>query len=304
MIEHAPAKINLRLRILGRDGTGYHELDTLFCALELHDDVHVDRASNLEVQVEGDVPGPPEQNLVHRAARAFHEQIGRAPDVRIRLVKRIPVSAGLGGGSSDAAATLRALNRLYGAPLEPHRLMAIGGRLGSDVPFFLCGSALARATGRGDRLTPMRPLPARPVLVLQPPFPVATAEAFGWWDSARADRHRSAGTLRRNGAGQTSEPPPTRDSLATGGADPLDAADWDGVLPHAANDFESVVFEKHPELAAVKGALERHGARPALLSGSGACVFGVFEAEEACARAAEALTGTPGVARLIATRTR
>jgi len=138
----APAKVNLSLRVLARERSGYHQLETLFCALELRDEIEIERGGGaLSLQVEGAELGPPEENLVHRAAVAFHDAAGIRPDTRIRLRKRIPAGAGLGGGSSDAAATLAALNALHGAPLGPTHLLRLGAELGSDVPFFLCGSS-------------------------------------------------------------------------------------------------------------------------------------------------------------------
>ncbi|MBA2244718.1 MAG: 4-(cytidine 5'-diphospho)-2-C-methyl-D-erythritol kinase, partial [Gemmatimonadetes bacterium] len=165
----APAKINLWLRILAREESGYHSLETLFCAVSLADTVRISRAPELVFEVEGEIEvGPPERNLCVRAAERFYREMGRTPEVRIELVKRIPSAAGLGGGSSDAAATLRALNTLHGGPMPSDMLLQMGSELGSDVPFFLCGSPLALAWGRGERLLALPPLPPRPVLIAHP----------------------------------------------------------------------------------------------------------------------------------------
>ena len=147
----APAKINLWLRILAREASGFHSLESLFCAVDLCDSVRLERVeAGVQLEVEGGVDtGPPESNLVVRAARAFLVATGAGDGgVRIHLRKRIPSAAGLGGGSSDAAATLRGLNVLYGDQLGQDAVMQIGVGLGSDVPFFLGGSAFALAWSR------------------------------------------------------------------------------------------------------------------------------------------------------------
>lgn len=200
--------------------------------------------------------GPPEHNLAYRAAAAFHEAAGLSPAVRIRLVKHIPAGAGLGGGSSDAAATLRALNQAHGGPLDDATLLRLGAALGSDVPFFLSGAAFALVWGRGERILPLRPPPSAPVLLAVPPFAIATADAY-----RALDHHRGA---------QGSPPAPRAIRLE-------DLASWRGLADSAVNDFEPVLFPRHPELAGLRDALARAGARLARLTGSGSAVFGIFE---------------------------
>lgn len=218
--------------------------------------------------------GPPDQNLAYRAAAAFHEAAGLAPALVIRLVKRIPAGAGLGGGSSDAAATLLALNRAHGGPLGPDTLLRLGAALGSDVPFFLCGAALALVWGRGERVLPLPPPPPAPVLLAVPPFPIATAEAYRALDQGHAGPRI---------------PAPRAIRLE-------DLASWDGLAAAAANDFERVLFPRHPELAGLRDALARAGARPARLTGSGSAVFGIFEsAAQRAAAAAEIARAFPHV---------
>ena len=216
-------------------------------------------APGTELAVSGarlDALGPPAQNLCVRAAERFFAELGEAAAVRIELEKRIPAAAGLGGGSSDAAATLRALNALYGDPLSREVLLQIAIELGSDVPFFLCGSTLALAWSRGERLLALPPLPPRPVLVVHPGEAVSTAEAF------------RAIAAQRGPAGYA----PIATSL------PFAALSaWETIAPLATNDFEPVALERIPRLA---GALERMraaGAEIALLAGSGASLFAVFE---------------------------
>lgn len=252
----APAKVNLRLHILAREAGGHHALETVFCALALADDVLVRRAGpGVALAVEGDVDtGPPERNLARRAALAYHDALGEAPAVAIRLRKAIPSAAGMGGGSSDAAAVLRALDALHGAPLGRDALLQLAIGLGADVPFFLAGSALALAWGRGERLLPLPPLPARPVLVVHPGEAMPTAEAFAAVAAARGEAYRPVAAR----------------------LDPAALASWEGVAAVAGNDFEAVVAPRIPLVPRALDALRAAGATVARLAGSGSSVFGVF----------------------------
>ncbi|MDP2958010.1 MAG: 4-(cytidine 5'-diphospho)-2-C-methyl-D-erythritol kinase [Longimicrobiales bacterium] len=264
----APAKVNLFLRVLERRPDGYHELDTLFQAVDLSDELLVIRdGSEVLLSVEGADLGPAEDNLAVRAARAFLERIGSPREgVGIRLHKRVPAGAGLGGGSSDAAAVLRCLNALWGRPLAGLVLAELGAALGSDVPFFLGDATLARGRGRGELLQAQPPLPVRDLVLVLPPVQVATGPAY----SALA-RHRE-----------------TRPVAADAAAWPRGGFwRWNDVADRAVNDFEAVVPAAHPAVAASLEALRRAGAGPALLSGSGAACFGVF-ADGARARATAA----------------
>jgi 4-diphosphocytidyl-2-C-methyl-D-erythritol kinase len=251
----APAKVNLFLHILERATSGYHGLETLFCAISLADEVEVRRAAaGIALAVEGSIDtGVPAANLCVRAAEAFHRRIGSAPAVEIVLRKRIPSGAGLGGGSSDAATTLAALNELHGEPLGRGELLAIAAGLGADVPFFLCGSPLALGWSRGDRLLALPPLPARPVLVVHPGVAMPTADAF-----------RRLAARRGEGA-----PPARAIPVATLGS-------WEALAPIAANDFEAVARDSVPAVPPLLARLRDAGATTSLLAGSGACVFGVF----------------------------
>lgn len=262
----ARAKINLRLHVLAREAAGYHQIETVFCALDFADDVEVaigGRGIRLEVEGADDVPAGAE-NLVHRAATAFFAAIGKVPAASIRLKKRIPSGAGLGGGSSDAASTLRALNLLSGTPLSDEQLVHIGAQLGSDVPFFLCGSSFALAWGRGDRLLPLQPLPPLFVVLAIPAFGVSTAEAY-----------RDLAASRENSTGS-----------APAIIHPARLAGWEAIGEDAANAFEPVVFARHPLLANIKRVLRDTGAAVALMSGSGSTVFGTFATARAASRSA------------------
>jgi 4-diphosphocytidyl-2-C-methyl-D-erythritol kinase len=263
----APAKINLWLCIFAPDDTGYHPLDTLFCALDLADELTIeitDRPTALEV-LNADV-GPTDRNLAWRAADEFFRTTGLSGGASIQLHKRIPAGAGLGGGSSDAAAVLRALNDLHGGPLPDPDLFAMAARLGSDVSFFLCGSTLAHATGRGEVLRALPALPRAPVIVIAPSFGIATADAYRWLDEARAYSETQA--LR---------------------AVPRE---WEDVAVWAANDFERVVFPRYPVLAGYKSQLLESGALVAMLSGSGSTLFGVYGSDAERDGALALLEGT------------
>jgi 4-diphosphocytidyl-2-C-methyl-D-erythritol kinase len=252
----APAKVNLRLRVLAREASGYHSLETVFCAISLADTLTVRRSElGIRLVVDGEVDtGPPGQNLVMRAAERFQQELATPLGVQIHLQKRIPSGAGLGGGSSDAAACLRALNALLGEPLSPKQLLQMGAELGSDVPFFLCGSPLALAWSRGERLLPLQSLPERPVLIAHPGEPIATADAF-----ARIAE-------RRAGVGG-----PEAFAFPAGAL-----GSWEASARIACNDFEAPATKRIPRLRDALAALREHGAPIAMLTGSGSAVFGVF----------------------------
>ncbi|HSU15244.1 4-(cytidine 5'-diphospho)-2-C-methyl-D-erythritol kinase [Longimicrobium sp.] len=253
----APAKVNLRLCILAREESGYHALETVFCALSLADRVSVARGdAGIRLEMEGGVDaGPPERNLAVRAADRFHREIGESPAIDLHLAKRIPAAAGLGGGSSDAAAVLRALNALHGEAVSREALLQMGIELGADVPFFLCGSPLALAWGRGERLMPLPPLPPRPVLVAHPGEAMPTPEAFREVAALRGGSYAPRATL----------------------LDPSALASWDAVAALATNDFEPVVTARIPILRGALEMLRASGARIALLAGSGSSIFAIFD---------------------------
>jgi len=303
----APAKVNLRLRVMAREETGYHQLETVFQTLDLGDDVDLELRSDNRIVLElsgvgeGEL-GPEGKNLAVRAARAFleaaTESTGRIPGVGIGLTKRVPHGAGLGGGSSDAAAVLRGLNELHGEPLDTDRLLRVGGGLGADVPFFLVGASRALAWGRGDRLMPLPPLPPRSVVLVVPQGGMATPEAY-----RLLAEHRE-----RTGSGAA--PPVVHDLMGPGrppsredGPAP-DASGWERTAREAVNDFEPALFPHRPELATLRDALQGRGAAPALLAGSGSAVFGVFESEEEARGAAREIERRSPEAQVILTRTR
>ena len=281
-----PAKVNLFLRILAREDTGFHQIETLFQAVALFDRVDV-RPGALGIALEvrqpsgpdsiGDL-GEPGENTVMKAARAFFAATGIAPAVSLVLTKSIPARTGLGGASSDAAGTLSALNALHGTPLSARELVALGGRIGADVPFFCSGAATALAWGRGDRLLRFPSPPAAPVVLAIPFERVSTATAY---------REASAGL-------QLPAPPSllARPSLlAEAGSEawsPLAGLQW--------NDFERAVFARVAGLARVRSALAEAGASVARLTGSGSAVFGVFDDLRSARTAATGVRRMEGVA--------
>jgi 4-diphosphocytidyl-2-C-methyl-D-erythritol kinase len=256
----APAKLNLFLRVLAREADGYHGIETLFCLVDLADELVAERqeGQGVSLSVEGADCGPEPENLVTRAAHMVLEATGNRSAIHLTLKKRIPIRAGLGGGSSDAAATLTLVNHLVGGAVPRHELLQFGARLGSDIPFFLGGGPLALAWGHGERMLRLPPLPAAPGLLLVPPIGVSTPEAYRQVDSARR------GVTRRGAV-----------------ALDLDAlSSWGSVARLAGNDFEFALFGHHPELKAGFEALVN--TRPLLcrMTGSGSAIFAIYRSPQ------------------------
>lgn len=269
----AQAKINLSLRILAQEKSGYHQLETLFARIDLADTVEVALdTSGRTIEVEGADVGPPEQNLAYRAAAGFITATRWETGFRIRIVKRIPVGGGLGGGSADAGAVLRILNALAPRPLSPAAMMTLAVRLGADVPFLAFEAPAALAWGRGERMLALPPLPPKDLILVVPPFGVNTAEAFGWVAAQRQGKPIVA-------------PAPL---LAS------DLTRWDRIVRLADNDFEQVVVEHHPVIGKCLWGLRVSGALIARLSGSGSTVFGIFDGG-----APATLPGLPDGTRII-----
>lgn len=258
----APAKINLCLSVLGRCPDGYHDVDMLMQAVGLFDDVTVQRADT-GVSVTCIAAGVPEGegNIAWRAARLMLDRAEERTGLAVSIVKRIPVAAGLGGGSSDAAAVLVGCNRLLGLGWGREELARAGATLGMDVPFFLYGPT-ARARGRGEVLERLRP-PARFwVLLANPGFETSTAWVY---------KNLNFGLTKRVDC--TNIP-----SLPAG-----------KIAEMLHNDLETVTAAAHPEIGEMERALLAEGALGARMSGSGPTVFGVFDTADACRRAAQAL---------------
>ena len=250
----ALAKINLSLHVLGATADGFHDLRTVFQSIALHDTLTFRPASG-PFRIACTDPSCPsdETNLVWRAAAlvwaAAHRR-GVPRDLVVRLTKRVPMQAGLGGGSSDAAATLRACAQLWNAPLTPRRLEQLASTLGADVPYFLHGGT-ALGTGKGDVLLPLDDADARWVTLVLPAFGVSTRDAYNWWD------------VGGRGSGAPSE---------------------------VRNDLQAPVAARHPEIGKIVAGLTKIGALQALMSGSGSAVYGLFRSRQAAVRAADALS--------------
>ena len=273
----AAAKVNLWLRVFGRDARGYHALESLFLLLGLADDIWVERGAP-GVRLVGAPPelGPTDQNLAVRAARWYIAAARTEGGITITMTKRIPWSAGLGGGSSDAAATLAALNRLFGDRLPAGDLLEMGAGLGSDVPFFLSGASLALGWGRGERLLPLPALPARPALVVPPPSAVRTADAYAWLDKDR-------------GTGDTGE---------WAAVIPHDAlASWDEVRRLAHNDFEPAVAGRLPAIGHWLDRLRATSAFLVTLAGSGGGIVALYQTAAHRDVAWQALGADPAILR-------
>jgi 4-diphosphocytidyl-2-C-methyl-D-erythritol kinase len=277
----AQAKINLFLRVLGRETDGYHSIETLFLRLEIGDIVRLRVGDGAERAIHCHGPahpaeglGPAEGNLAYRAAVAYAEATGWPRSFAIEIEKHVPVSGGLGGGSADAGAVLRTLEAMSPRPAGSETIGRIAARLGSDVPFFASESACALAWGRGERMLDVKPPPRRQVGLLVPSFGVATKWAYEqlattWGGMApRSVLHRIG-----------------------------ELSSWERLESLAVNDLEPVVSARHPEIAACVVALRARNARIAMMSGSGSTVFGIFD------RWADEVSDVPATVTSLRTRT-
>jgi 4-diphosphocytidyl-2-C-methyl-D-erythritol kinase len=262
-------KINLSLRVLGKRADGYHEIDTVLQTISLHDTLTFSTTGDNQIEFWCDDHSIPsdETNLVWRAAAALRKRYAIDRGVKIRLYKRIPSEAGLGGGSSDAAATLLALTDLWNLNLSAIELGEIAAQLGADVPFFLAGGA-ARATGRGEQIAPHDDVPKQHLLVIKPNASISTRSAYDALNAPALTSSNVKPILLRSQASD-------------------DSASFDLNALH--NDFAAVVFQLEPEIERAKNALLKSGARAAMLCGSGSAVFGIFENQDAQERAIQAI---------------
>ena len=259
----SPAKVNLILRVLGKRPDGYHDIESLMQKISLHDELcFKPRERGILIRCPGSPLPEDENNIVHRAAAALMSRLPRSAGVEITIRKKIPVAAGLGGGSSNAAATLCALNELFGLKLKKEELMDIGGSLGADVPFFIFADA-AWAFGIGERLYPAEHLPKTWFVLANPGFEVSTRTVYQALNLALTKEKRKDSIHRFNTASE------------------LAAALW--------NDLEGVTLNLHPELREVKDLFVKLGALGSLMSGSGPTLFGLFDSERKASRAEEAL---------------
>ena len=255
----ALAKVNLFLRVLGRQEDGFHSLETLLCLVSMADELRAERRDGrgVTIEVEGGDAGPPEQNLALKAAQRVLDATGNRFAIHLSLTKRIPVRAGLGGGSSDAAAALHAVNRLAGDVVPRHELLQFAAQLGSDVPFFLTGAPLALAWNRGERMIRLPPLPPSPALLVIPRVGIATAEAYSWIDGLR-------------------------DAASRRGAIALDLdalSRWGDIGRMAGNDFESPVFSRYGDIRSAFEALVATRPLVCRMSGSGSALLAIYRSD-------------------------
>ncbi len=266
IIMQAPAKINLGLIVRGKRPDGYHEIETVLQMVSLYDTLEIAQGDD-GIVLASDTSALPlgQENLVYRAAERLALEAGRAPAVRIHLAKQIPVAAGLGGGSSDAAATLAGLNRLWGLDYPAERLRTMAVELGMDVPFFLL-SPTAFAKGRGEQLTPLRP-PKPPlwVVLVNPGFRVSTPWAYESLNLGLTIKNKHISMLRFS-----------------------ITAFEDARFP-LENDLEGATLKAFPVLGEIKESLRELGALTGLMSGSGPTVFGVFPNRQTAASARQVL---------------
>ena len=280
LLVRAHAKVNLDLRIFGTRPDGYHELRTVFQSIELHDTLTcAERPGPFTIKSRSAAIPLDHSNLVWKAAAGLWKALGRVgdpTDTAVTIDKVIPIEAGLGGGSADAAASLHAFARLWGgAPVTLLREVANG--IGADVAFFLSGGT-ALGLGRGEEIYPLVDLPPHWVVIVRPAFGVSTAEAYTWYDEDRA-----AGMKDARGELQVLPVP------------------WPSRAAQMINDLEPPVVRRHPEIAEIKDQLRAGGAIAAAMSGSGSAVFGLFRTRPAAAKMLRPLA--KGGARTLLTRT-
>lgn len=263
--EPAYAKLNLTLDILHKRDDGFHEIESIMQQITMCDDVEIDVETGEDWKLECDWEDIPtdSENLAWKAAGLFYREIGKDPQgITIRITKRIPVGAGLGGGSADAAAVLRALNRHEGEPFTIWELSRLSAKVGSDVPFCVLGGT-ALAKGRGEKLAQLLPMPQCFYCVAKPEFSVSTPELYAAWDAESAHYHPD-----NNGMGRA-----------------LDQQNLVHVAGYLGNSFERLVSAEHPEIEEIKQIMSDCGALGAVMTGSGSAVFGVFDAFDMAATA-------------------
>lgn len=268
----AYAKINLDLRVLGTRPDGFHELRTVFQSIALHDTIAcIPREGPFAIECAAAGVPLDESNLIWRAAAALWRAARRREPMGgmlIRLDKRIPLQAGLGGGSADAGAALVGLARAWGIPVRPLQIADVAATLGADVPFFLAGGT-ALGLGRGDEVYPLADLPRHWIVLLVPGFGVSSGEAYGWYDT---ERELARGAV-------------SRDPQFVPGP-------WPSRAAQMVNDLEGPIAQHHPEIDQMKAALRRAGAVAAAMSGSGSAVFGLFQRRREAAAAVDRLSGS------------
>lgn len=262
LTKFANAKINLGLQVLNKRNDGFHNINTFFVPISLSDEITIEESDDYELECNINFNIPIEKNLAIVAAKLLNHYCGRDQKVKIKLVKNIPHGAGLGGGSSDAATVLLAMNELFGYGLNSEELATIGLQIGSDVPFFIYNRATS-ATGRGEQFEFLDYSPDCSVLLVFPNINISTAEAY-------------------KALGRSTEPLESFDFHNF-----LVSNDISDYFGNIFNDFEDFAISSYPTIGMIKERLMQNGSIFALMSGSGSCVFGLFESEAKASEAAK-----------------
>lgn len=270
LYEKAPAKINLMLDVLHKRPDGYHEVEMIMTMVDLADRLTITELSGNSIHISSQAGYIPldDKNLAYQAASKIKERYGIRQGVHIHIDKRIPVAAGLAGGSSDAAAALRGLNRLWKLDIPHEEMMKLGASIGSDVPFCITGGT-ALATGRGEQLTPLASPPGCWVILAKPPINVSTAGVYGRLKADRIEHHPSASAMQRA----------------------IEEQSFEGICSELGNVLEDVTLSHYPEVQRLKQAMQQLGADGVLMSGSGPTVFGLVSKESKVARIYNGLRG-------------
>lgn len=268
--EQAWAKLNLSLDVHGKLPNGYHDLTMVMASVDLHDDVEITLREDGVVVADSGLPWLPndDRNLAVRAAKAFFAAAGMEnAGADIRIKKRIPVGAGMAGGSTDAAAVLRGLNRLTGRGFSAEKLREIGLTLGSDVPYCVTGGMML-AQGQGEILTPLPDMPPCYIVICKPPFSISTGDLFARVDSRASKTH-----------------PDTAGVISA-----LEQGDLKGLARRMFNVFEDVLPRRDGEIAVIRSKLLEHGAISSVMTGTGSAVFGLYDSEAVAEKAYKQLS--------------
>ena len=266
VIIKSPAKINLSLDILGKRADNYHDIETVMHKIELHDMIKIEDSDEIRINCNYNIPL--KQNLVLKAVKLLKERYGIKRNVSITMEKNIPIGAGLGGGSSNAALALIGLNKLWNLNLKQEELAELAKEIGSDVPFFITGNA-AYAKGRGELLERIEPVGFN-VLLVNPGFEISTKEAYENLDLSLTGKKLASRQMLKC----------------------VKSKNIRKIAQFLHNDFESFTLAKYPVLKEIKDALAANGALNAVMSGSGPTIFGIFEDEEKAKGAYERLKGS------------
>lgn len=264
---NAYAKINLSLDVVGRLANGYHEVRMIMQTVGIHDTLKFEKTEG-EIVLSSDAGELPlgEDNLIYKAAKLVRETYGISGGVKVHLEKRIPVAAGMAGGSTDAAATLKAMNLLYDLRLSEEDLCGLGVKLGADVPYCIMGGT-ALSEGIGEVLTKLAPMPECVLLVAKPDINVSTKEVYQALDSQSVPWHPDVDGMRQA----------------------IEEGRLEGIYSRLGNVLETVTVAKHPIVSEIKQEMLENGALGSLMSGSGPSVFGIFDDEEKARAAGECI---------------